>query len=263
MGRGRSSTCDNLQLSPLIAVLVILSFFTSMAAASDPDPLQDFCVADLSSPIFINGFPCKDPDKVTSNDFTFRGLRKQGNLSSSFGAPLQTAFVTNFPGINTQGISWARLDFAPNGGLNVPHWHQRATEILFCQEGQLLVGFVDTKNKLWSTVLHKGDITVFPRGLMHFQLNVGKTPAMAQLSLNSQAPGRSDIGPSTFNKDVINQILEKAFSLDAEVVNRLKSFFQVTQMQPLGTCPCPVGEFTDIQNIEGLGTCPCSTDSPM
>jgi oxalate decarboxylase/phosphoglucose isomerase-like protein (cupin superfamily) len=210
--------------SLLLAVMVLFAA-TSVVEANDPDPLQDFCVADESNKIFINGFPCKDPATVVSEDFTYRGLRNQGKLSTSFGAPLQKAFVQQFPGINTQGISWARLDFAYPGGLNVPHWHQRATEILSCQKGQLLVGFVDTNNKLWSTVLQPGDITMFPRGLVHFQLNVGTGPASAVLALNSQNAGRSDIGASTFGAGIQEEILEIAFGLSVEAVKSLESFF--------------------------------------
>lgn len=215
-----------------VAVLVAMTtlFATPVVHASDPDPLQDFCVADFSSKLFVNGFPCKDPANVTSEDFTYRGLRNQGNLSLTFGAPLQKAFVGQFPGLNTQGIAWARLDFAP-GGLNVPHWHQRATEILSCIKGKLLVGFVDTNNRLWSSVLEAGDITMFPRGLMHFQLNVGKEVASAQLALQSQNPGRSDVGQATFGSGLRDEILEKAFGLSEKAVESLKEFFDAPHLQ--------------------------------
>ncbi|CAM6083427.1 unnamed protein product [Calypogeia fissa] len=213
----------SLAVAATLSVLVLS--FATIASASDADPLQDFCVASESTSIFLNGFPCKDPANVTSEDFTFRGLRNQGNLTTSFGAPLQKAFVTQWPGLNTMGLAFARLDFAYPGGLNVPHWHQRASEVLTCIEGELLVGFVDTNNQLWSTVLQPGDVTVFPRGLMHFQLNVGNTTAYAVLALNSQNPGRSDIGASTFGAGVMEQILETAFNLDSTVVAQLESFF--------------------------------------
>lgn len=212
------------KLGVVVVLTVALLAILRVVDGADEDPLQDFCVADLSSKPFLNGFPCKDPATVKSSDFTFRGLRNQGNLSTSFGAPLQKAFVQQFPGINAQGIAWARLDFAP-GGLNVPHWHQRATEILSCQEGQLLVGFVDTNNKLWSSTLQKGDITVFPRGLQHFQLNTGTTPASAVLALNSQNAGRSDVGASTFGAGIKDEILEKAFNLSSDIVKQLEKFF--------------------------------------
>jgi hypothetical protein len=54
---------------------------STMVHASDPDQLQDFCVADLSptNPVKVNGFPCKPRGNVTSKDFLFTGLRTAGN----------------------------------------------------------------------------------------------------------------------------------------------------------------------------------------
>lgn len=43
----------------------------------DPDTLQDFCIAELKNQPFINGFPCKSPKDVTSDDFFFAGLAQE------------------------------------------------------------------------------------------------------------------------------------------------------------------------------------------
>jgi hypothetical protein len=54
---------------------------TVMVQAADPDPLQDFCVADLSSSApRVNGFPCKDRANVTSKDFLFTDFRTAGTI---------------------------------------------------------------------------------------------------------------------------------------------------------------------------------------
>jgi hypothetical protein len=47
--------------------------------AADPDPLADFCVADLSpnAPL-VSGFPCIPRSKVTVNDFVYTGFRTAG-----------------------------------------------------------------------------------------------------------------------------------------------------------------------------------------
>ncbi|KAG6751933.1 hypothetical protein POTOM_044148 [Populus tomentosa] len=131
-----------------LLVFVVLALASSFASASDPSPLQDFCVA------------IKETDG----------------------------------GLNTLGISLARIDFAPYGGLNPPHTHPRATEILVVVESTLYVGFVTSNlangdNRLITKVLNPGDVFVFPVGLIHFQLNVGKTNAVALASLSSQNPG--------------------------------------------------------------------------
>ncbi|ERN18736.1 hypothetical protein AMTR_s00067p00013880 [Amborella trichopoda] len=55
---------------------LVLSFFAlvaSLALASDPSPLQDFCVADNASKVFVNGKVCKDPKLAQANDFFFSG----------------------------------------------------------------------------------------------------------------------------------------------------------------------------------------------
>ena len=50
-----------------------------MVHAADPDPLQDFCVADFSKNApRVNGFPCKLRSKVTAADFVYSGLRAAG-----------------------------------------------------------------------------------------------------------------------------------------------------------------------------------------
>jgi hypothetical protein len=52
-----------------------------MVQAADPDPLQDFCVADLSpSAPRVNGLPCKDRANVTSKDFLFTDFRTAGSI---------------------------------------------------------------------------------------------------------------------------------------------------------------------------------------
>ena len=87
--------------------------------------------------------------------------------------------VDQIPSLNTLGISLVRIDYAPYG-QNPPHTHSRATKILVVLEGTLYVGFVasNTENRLFTKVLNKVDVFVFPVGLIHFQFNVGKTNAI-------------------------------------------------------------------------------------
>ncbi|XXG65921.1 hypothetical protein AAC387_Pa05g3505 [Persea americana] len=112
----------------------------------------------------------------------------------------------------------ARIDFAPYGE-NPPHTHPRATEILTVIEGTLYVGFVlsnQNNNTLITKVLNKGDVFVFPIGLIHFQANIGHTPAIAIAALSSQNPGVITIANSVFgsNLPISDKILAKAFQVD-------------------------------------------------
>ena len=130
-------------------------------------------------------------------------------------------------GLNTLGISLARLDFEAYG-LNPPHIHPCGTELLVVMEGTLLVGFVTSNpNKLFTKVLDKGDVFVFPIGLIHFQFNIGNTNAVAFSGLNSQNPGVITIANAVFgSKPPINpDVLIKAFQLDKGVVEYLEKEF--------------------------------------
>ncbi|KAM7523208.1 hypothetical protein LguiA_013110 [Lonicera macranthoides] len=207
--------------------IAILALASSLAYASDPSPLQDFCVAlnDSKSAVFVNGKFCKNPKLATADDFFFSGLRNAGNTSNPVGSAVTQANVAQIPGLNTLGISLVRIDYAPNG-LNPPHTHPRATEALIVLEGTLYVGFVTSnpENRLFTKVLNKGDVFVFPEGLIHFQFNVGKTNAVAIAALSSQNPGVITIAKAVFgsNPPISPDVLTKAFQVDKKVIDYLQ-----------------------------------------
>ncbi|EMS47284.1 Oxalate oxidase GF-2.8 [Triticum urartu] len=110
-----------------------------------------------------------------SDDFLFSSkLAKAGNTSTPNGSAVTELDVAEWP------------------GTNPPHIHPRATEIGIVMKGELLVGILgslDSGNKLYSRVVRAGETFLIPRGLMHFQFNVGKTGASMVVSFNSQNPG--------------------------------------------------------------------------
>ena len=178
--------------------------------------------------VFVNGKFCKDPKLAMADDFFFSGLHIPGNTSNPVGSAVTPVNVAQIAGLNTLGISLARVDYAPYG-LNPPHTHPRATEILVVLEGTLYVGFVTSnpENRLISKVLNKGDVFVFPIGLIHFQFNVGHTNTVAIAALSSQNPGVITIANAVFGSDppISIDVLTKAFQLDKDVVNYLQSSF--------------------------------------
>ena len=146
------------------------------------------------------------------------------------GSNVTTVNVEQIAGLNTLGISLARIDFALYG-QNPPHTHPRGTEILVVVEGSLYVGFVTSNqdnNRLFTKVLNKGDVFVFPVGLIHFQFNVGKTNAIAFAALSSQNAGVITIANAVFGSDppINPDVLTKAFQLDKNVVERLQKIFE-------------------------------------
>ncbi|CAM8947419.1 unnamed protein product [Rhodiola kirilowii] len=208
---------------PLLASIVALAALAGMVAnANDPGSLQDFCVATDGPAEF-----CKDPTKVKPEDFFFSGLDIVRDTSNLVGSTVTPANVVQIPGLNTLGISMVRIDYAPNGGQNPPHTHPRATKILVVLEGTLRVGFVTSNpnNTLITKVLYKGDVFVFPVGLIHFQQNIGKTKAVAIAALSSQNPGVITIANAVFNSNppISPDVLTRAFQVDKSVVKYLQS----------------------------------------
>ncbi|RWR72667.1 putative germin-like protein 2-1 [Cinnamomum micranthum f. kanehirae] len=209
-------------------ILAVFALTCSLGIASDHGPLQDFCVAMPNSPVIVNGVACKDPKLAHANDFFFSGLNKPGNTSNPVGSRVTPVNVAKIPGLNTLGISMVRIDFAP-WGINPPHTHPRATEILTVLEGTLYVGFVTSNpdNRLITKVLQKGDVFVFPEGLIHFQRNAGYGNAIAIAALSSQNPGVITIANAVFgsNAPISDDVLVKAFQVDKNVVDYLQSQF--------------------------------------
>uniref|UniRef100_A0A0E0GR54 Germin-like protein n=1 Tax=Oryza nivara TaxID=4536 RepID=A0A0E0GR54_ORYNI len=110
---------------------------------------------------------------------------------------------------------------------NPPHTHPRATEIMFVAEGTLDVGFVTTANKLFTRTVSKGEVFVFPRGLVHFQRNSGNTSALAIAAFNSQLPGTQSIADTLFGAapPLPSDTLARAFQVDGGMVESIKSKF--------------------------------------
>jgi len=210
-----------------ILALFVMTFAVVLGpAAADPDLLQDVCVADLTSGVKVNGFTCKAIANISAADFSFNGLAKPGLTNNTFGYLVTAANVEKIPGLNTLGVSLSRIDYAV-GGLNPPHTHPRATEMVFVLEGELDVGFITTANVLISKSIKKGEIFVFPKGLVHFQKNNGKVPAAVISAFNSQLPGTQSIATTLFaaTPPVPDHVLTKAFQVGTKEVEKIKSRF--------------------------------------
>ncbi|KAF8413484.1 hypothetical protein HHK36_001471 [Tetracentron sinense] len=180
--------------------------------------------------VFVNGKFCKNPKLATAEDFSFKGLNIAGNTANKVGSNVTQVNVAQIAGLNTLGVSLVRIDYAPYG-LNPPHTHPRATEILTVLEGTLYVGFVTSnpENRLITKVLNKGDVFVFPEGLIHFQFNTGHTNAVAIAGLGSQNPGVITIANAVFGSKppISDDVLAKAFQVDKKVGDYLQAQFWV------------------------------------
>ncbi|KAH7515820.1 germin-like protein subfamily 1 member 1 [Ziziphus jujuba] len=213
--------------SSLLHILLLSLTLQLLRVKPDPDPLQDYCVADTkpNQTFFINGAPCIDPELATSSHFTTSALSKPGSTKTNpFGFNVTLTNKVNLPGLNTLGLTLARVDIAENG-IVPPHSHPRASEVTICLQGSVLVGFVDTSNRLFTQTLNEGDSFVFPKGLIHFLYNRDLNhPAFALSGLSSQNPGTQLAALASFTSKpaIPNEILTKAFQISDQDVNRIR-----------------------------------------
>ncbi|KAE8714084.1 Germin-like protein 1 [Hibiscus syriacus] len=198
-----------------LAIIFALSFLFSSSNAAD------FCVGDLNGPQGPAGYSCKKPETVTVNDFVYSGLGATGNTSNIIKAAVTPAFSAQFPGVNGLGISMARLDLA-TGGVIPMHTHPGASEVLVVVQGTICAGFISSANKVYFKSLNKGDIMVFPQGLLHFQINAGKTQALAFVSFSSPSPGLQILDFALFGDDLPTDIIQETTFLDVAQIKKLK-----------------------------------------
>ncbi|KAL9434317.1 hypothetical protein AB3S75_029033 [Citrus x aurantiifolia] len=214
---------SSMSLFGLLCGLIVLLMLPFPSRASDPDPLQDVCIADLNATISINGFPCKPASNVTSDDF-FTDFSKDPTTFDVFKRAVTFGDVFGFPAVNTQGVALFRIDLDV-GGINPPHTHPRGTEAGIVTRGTVLVGLVTTNNTFFSKVLTPGKVFLIPRALVHFQLNVGNEPATFIPIFNTQNPGVSDSIGTIFDATppVPNEVLTKSFRVGDDVINAIRA----------------------------------------
>lgn len=199
------------------ALFFIFSLLLSFSYAA----VQDFCVADYTAPEGPAGYSCKKAEKVTVDDFVSSKLGVAGNTSNIIKAAVTSAFSSEFPGINGLGVSLARADLAP-GGVIPFHTHPGGSEIAFVVEGTICAGFVSSANTVYLKTLKKGDIMAFPQGLLHFQINAGRSKATFFVSFSSPSPGLQLLDYALFKNDLPTEIVAGATFLSPAEIKRLK-----------------------------------------
>ncbi|KAL8479572.1 hypothetical protein ACS0TY_026460 [Phlomoides rotata] len=214
----------------LVSTILALMNCMSMVLPFDSSPLQDFCVADKTSTVHMDGLACKNPATVTVDDFFYSGLHIPANISKKLGVGFKTVSVQQVPGLNTQGLYLGRMDLQPNGHFP-PHYHARATEIVTVLEGSVEFGFVTSypEYKNYKKVLVKGDVFVVPVGLIHYARHVGTEPTVMLWAFNSQNPGVTPVTGGVFaaQPPIDSDYLSQAYLLDEKTVGRLQNQIKV------------------------------------
>ncbi|KNA10858.1 hypothetical protein SOVF_140300 [Spinacia oleracea] len=201
----------------------IIFLFIFLVPLSSATSIVDFCVADFNYPGGPAGYACRNPANLTADDFVYSGLGVAGNTSNIFNASAFLAVDITFPALNGLGLSMARLDFGVGGVIPI-HAH-RVSEVILVIEGTIIAGFIGSDNTPYYKTLNKGDIMIFPQSLLHFQVNVGDSPALAFVSLNSASPGFQTTSFALGANDLPTDIIQKITLLDAAQIRQLKTVF--------------------------------------
>ncbi|CAJ2638168.1 auxin-binding protein abp19a-like [Trifolium pratense] len=205
--------------------MILTIFFIFSLISISHASVVDFCVADYNAPKTPVGYSCKSPENVTVEDFVYHGLNKIGNTSNIYKVSFQPAFDEQFPGVNGLGVSIARLDIL-QGGVVPLHTHPDASEVLLVTQGNIVAGFVSSNKVAYIKTLHKGDVMVFPQGLLHFQINSGGNTAIAYTSHSSENPGVQILDLALFRNNFPSWIINATTFIDYAEVKRIKALFQ-------------------------------------
>ncbi|XP_052180843.1 germin-like protein [Diospyros lotus] len=214
---------SNSNSNPIKMFLPILFIISFLVFSSSQASVLDFCVADLSLPDGPSGYSCKDPNKVTVDDFVYSGLASPGTISNLTKSATSTAFADQFVGLNGLRVSMARADLEV-GGVVPLHSHPGGSEIAFVVSGTITAGLISTTaNKVYVKTLKKGEMIVFPQGLLHFFVNSGNRKALVLVSFGSSSPGLQFVNNALFGNDLPTELLAKATVLDAAEIKKLKA----------------------------------------
>ncbi|PNT68692.1 putative germin-like protein 9-2 [Brachypodium distachyon] len=199
---------------PLVFALLSLLSAAPLAIvlAGDPDILTDFVI-----PANAN------PANITGDFFTYTGFRVSSSTPITSSFTVTKATMMEFPALNGQSVSYARLTFPP-GSVNPAHAHPRSAELLLVVDGALSVGFVDAAaGRLYTQDLAAGDMFVFPKGTVHYQYNMGGQDAVALSAFGSAAAGLVSVPVAVFETGIDDAVLAKSFKTDEATIQKLKA----------------------------------------
>jgi oxalate decarboxylase/phosphoglucose isomerase-like protein (cupin superfamily) len=206
-----------------------------------------------------NLVPITDPEDVHEQlTFDFKAAPVGGD-----GGRILVANEKNFPFLvssksDGSGISGA-VAFIEACGMNSPHTHPRATEILTVVEGELEVGFV-MENGLFAaaakdinalafpfnTTVQQFEATIFPQGSIHFQFNPTCERSIFVAALNSADPGTSQIAQNFFTLDeeivdITLGVTEGGNKLDPSSVDQFRKNLPANLVRAVDSCRAKCG----------------------
>ena len=177
--------------------------------------------------------------KFNAADFKFNLAGSKPNTNGTGGTG-RRASITELPSLEGIGISNVLFHIEPCG-INLPHIHPRATEMFYVVEGQFQTGFLEeNEGRLILNDLVKGETTFFPKGLIHFEQNLGCKNAIFLSAFNHEDPGVVTLPNRLFEIPI--QALTSSFNTtDADSLNQIKSKLVNNPSRGIGECRARCG----------------------
>jgi quercetin dioxygenase-like cupin family protein len=134
---------------------------------------------------------------ILENDgeFVFDFLHPPSTTSVTTGEGGHTVAANRgvFPALVGNGVAMT-IGFLGPCGLNSPHTHPRATEINYIVNGTVTAGMLlENGARFVTNTVKAGQATVFPKGAIHFEQNLGCEPIIFVAAFNDEDPGVSQI----------------------------------------------------------------------
>ena len=216
---------------PLISKLFLVLVFGLLVASQKlRTPAENAkLIADLIvAPNAIGKIEILSDDTDFVFDFYNPGQkRSQGNGGFAVGA---TKAV--FPALVGNGIAMTVGILKPCG-LNTPHTHPRATEfnLIVNGTGPILVGMLQENGaRFVMNHIIPGQSTVFPKGSIHFEQNLGCDDAFFVAAFSDEDPGTSQIAQNFFGANSDGQAV---FGMPSGIVGAALGGLGVVQVQDI------------------------------
>ena len=137
---------------------------------------------------------------LADKDFVFDFFNPiPGSVTSSGpDGRITVAQLKTFPVLAGEGIAMS-LGYLGPCGLNTPHIHPRATEFNFAVNGTLHTGMIQENGaRVVLNNVTAGQATIFPRGSIHFEQNLGCKPMIFIAAFSAEDPGTTSVANAFF-----------------------------------------------------------------
>ena len=169
-----------------------------LTAASEVDRIKLLSDADMKFDFFKPA-----PDEITATGLD--GI-------------IVTARQDTFPALVGSGVALA-VGFLGPCGMNTPHTHPRGSEFNLAVNGTLRTGLLAENNaRFVMQTLEPGQATLFPRGAIHFEQNLGCETVVFVAAFSEVDPGVSQLADNFLNlpTDIIQAALGGATATEVQ-----------------------------------------------